>query len=160
MTCYGESFTGGLWNMLPNKIGTGSWLNLLWLPVHLNSNTTRSHLWRKMAPAKVSLNSRPDLHIGMDNLFFINMQFFQQWNQTIVDSLWFATSVSDANANRKNSLKIWCEGKEVPCCILRGMVKNPPLLRGAGNNGRPWVHAVMCDNIHSDICMIILASTL
>ena len=41
--------------------------------------------------------------------------------------------------------------------VLRGMVKNMPLLRRAGNNGRPWVHAVMCDNIYSDICMIIHA---
>ena len=40
------------------------------------------------------------------------------------------------------------------------MVKNLPLLRRAGNNGRPWVHAAMCDNIYSDICMIIHASTL
>ena len=43
---------------------------------------------------------------------------------------------------------------------LRGMVKNLPLLRRAGNNGRPWVHAAMCGNIYSDICMIIHASTL
>ena len=35
------------------------------------------------------------------------------------------------------------------------MVKNLPLLRRAGNNSRPWVHAVMCDNTYSDICMII-----
>ena len=45
------------------------------------------------------------------------------------------------------------------CDNLRGMVKNLPLLRSAGNNGRPWVHAVMCDNIYN-ICMIIHASTL
>ena len=38
---------------------------------------------------------------------------------------------------------------------LRGMVKNMPLLRRVGNNGRPWVHAVMCVNTYSDICMII-----
>ena len=44
--------------------------------------------------------------------------------------------------------------------LVGGMVKNLPLLRGAGNNGRPWVHAVMCDNTDSDICMIIHASTL
>ena len=44
--------------------------------------------------------------------------------------------------------------------ILRGMVKNLPLLRSAGNNGRPWVHAIMCDNTYSDICMIIHALTL
>ena len=43
---------------------------------------------------------------------------------------------------------------------LRGMVKNLPLLQRAGNNGHPWVHAAMCDNIYSDICMIIHASTL
>ena len=43
---------------------------------------------------------------------------------------------------------------------VRGMVKNLPLLRRAGNNGRPWVHTVMCDNTHSDICMVIHASTL
>ena len=43
---------------------------------------------------------------------------------------------------------------------LRGMVKNLPLLRRAGNNGCPLVHAVMCDNTYSNICMIIHASTL
>ena len=43
---------------------------------------------------------------------------------------------------------------------LRGMVKNLRLLRRAGNNGSPWALAVMCDNIYSDICMIIHASTL
>ena len=44
---------------------------------------------------------------------------------------------------------------------VRGMVQNRPLLRRAGNiNGRPWVHAVMCDNTYSDIRMIIHASTL
>ena len=42
----------------------------------------------------------------------------------------------------------------------RGMVKNLPLLRRASNNGRSWVHAVMCDNTYSDICMMIHASTL
>ena len=41
------------------------------------------------------------------------------------------------------------------CLSLRGMVKNLPLLWSTGNNGRPWVHAVMCDNTYSDICMII-----
>ena len=35
------------------------------------------------------------------------------------------------------------------------MVKNLPLLRRAGNNGRSWAHAVMCDNTYSDICMMI-----
>ena len=35
------------------------------------------------------------------------------------------------------------------------MVKNLPLFRRAGNNGRPWVHAVLCDNTYCDICMII-----
>ena len=49
---------------------------------------------------------------------------------------------------------------ELPLITFRGMVKNLLLLRRAGNNGRPWVHAVMCDNIYSDICMIIHASTL
>ena len=44
--------------------------------------------------------------------------------------------------------------------VIRGMVKNLPLLRRAGNNGRPWVHAIMCDNKYNDICMIIHASTL
>ena len=39
--------------------------------------------------------------------------------------------------------------------MVRGMVKYLPLLRRAGNNGRPWVHAVMCDNTYSDLCMII-----
>ena len=39
--------------------------------------------------------------------------------------------------------------------IIRGMVKNLPLLRRAGNNSRPWVHAVMNDNTYSDMCMII-----
>ena len=43
---------------------------------------------------------------------------------------------------------------------VRGMVKNLPLLQRAGNNGHPWVHAVMCDNTYSDICMIIHTSTL
>ena len=38
---------------------------------------------------------------------------------------------------------------------LRGMVKNLPQLRRAGNNGCPWIHAVTCDNTFSDICMII-----
>ena len=41
------------------------------------------------------------------------------------------------------------------CSYLRGMVKNLPLLRRAGNSGRPWVHAIMCDNTYSNICMII-----
>ena len=36
--------------------------------------------------------------------------------------------------------------------LLGGMAKNLPLLRREGNNGRPWVHAVMCDNAYSDIC--------
>ena len=40
------------------------------------------------------------------------------------------------------------------------MVKNLPLLRRVGNNGRPWVHAVMRDNAYNDICMIIHASTM
>ena len=35
------------------------------------------------------------------------------------------------------------------------MVKNLLLLQRVGNNGRPWVHAVMCDNTYSDICMMI-----
>ena len=43
---------------------------------------------------------------------------------------------------------------------LRGMVKNLPLLQRAGNNGHPWVHAVLCDNTYSNIYMIIHASTL
>ena len=38
---------------------------------------------------------------------------------------------------------------------LRGMVKNLPLLRRVGSSGRPWVHAIMCDNTYSDKCMII-----
>ena len=42
----------------------------------------------------------------------------------------------------------------------RGIVKNLSLLRRPGNNCRPLVNAVMCDNIYSDICMIIHASTL
>ena len=50
--------------------------------------------------------------------------------------------------------------KESDLSHIRGMVKNLPLLRGAGNNGRPWVHALMSDYIYSDICMIIHASTL
>ena len=44
--------------------------------------------------------------------------------------------------------------------FVREVVKNLLLLRRAGNNGRPWVHAVMCDNIYSNICMIIHTLTL
>ena len=39
--------------------------------------------------------------------------------------------------------------------LFRGLVKILPLLRRASNSGRPWVHAVMCDNTYNDICMII-----
>ena len=38
---------------------------------------------------------------------------------------------------------------------LRGMIKNLPLLRRAGNNGHPWVYTFMYDNTYNDICMII-----
>ena len=39
--------------------------------------------------------------------------------------------------------------------ILRGLVKILPKLRRVGNNGRPWIHVAMCDNIYSDIYMKI-----
>ena len=54
-------------------------------------------------------------------------------------------------------LVLWGVQKNIS---VRGMVKNLPLLRRAGDNGCPWVHAIMCDNTYSDICMIIHASTL
>ena len=38
---------------------------------------------------------------------------------------------------------------------VRGMVKNLLLLGRVGSSGRHWVHAVMCDNTNSDICMIL-----
>ena len=40
--------------------------------------------------------------------------------------------------------------------MLREMVKNLPLLRRAGNSGRPWVHATICVTTHTaTLCMII-----
>ena len=38
---------------------------------------------------------------------------------------------------------------------IRGMVKNLPLLRRAGNNSRTWVNAIICDHTYSDICIIL-----
>ena len=55
-----------------------------------------------------------------------------------------------------NELPVWHQADY----RLSGVVKNLPLLRRAGNNGRPWVHTVMCGNTYSDICMMIHASTL
>ena len=37
----------------------------------------------------------------------------------------------------------------------KGNGQNLPLLQRAGNNGSPCVHAAMCDNTCSDICMMI-----
>ena len=37
---------------------------------------------------------------------------------------------------------------------FRGLVKILPLSRRAGNNGRPWIHAAMCDKTYSDICRV------
>ena len=42
----------------------------------------------------------------------------------------------------------------------KGNGQKPAAIAKDGYNGRPWVHAVMCDNTYSDICMIIHASTL
>ena len=48
---------------------------------------------------------------------------------------------------------MWISNCFIQKIAFREMVKKLPLLRRAGNNGRPWVHAVMCDNIYSDMCM-------
>ena len=56
---------------------------------------------------------------------------------------------------REFPLPITIEENRCGKVILRRMVKNLPTLQRTGNNGRPCVHAVMCDNTYSDICMII-----
>ena len=104
-------------------------------------------------------NGHPRVHAVMCGNTYSNIcTIIHEHCRKIIHVMWLSFNQSDDLNLWMGCIKFYNSlGKRSKkyLYILRGMVKNLPLLQRAGNNGHPRVHAVMCGNTYSDICTII-----